>query len=147
MIEVDPFPTAVGGTFSPNGRWLAYASNQSGRYEIYVVSRNGSGERLKLSTLGGDEPVWSARGDELVYRHEQLWFRVAAPGPGRSEFGAPQFLFEGPFVQVLGRSHDLSPDGRHLLLLGPPEQTTNRLEVVTNWFSEMRQRSGEQDRR
>lgn len=145
-FTVDPFPTAVGGAFSPDGRWLGYTSSRSGRYEIYVVAADGSGERTKVSTLGGDEHAWSARGDELVYRNEQRWFAVAAPGPGRNEFGRPRLLFAGPYAQVPGRSYDLAPDGRVLLLLGPPEQTTNRLQVVTNWFSDIRRRTREQER-
>lgn len=145
-FTVDPFPTAVGGVFSPDGRWLGYTSSQSGRYEIYVVAADGSGERTKVSTLGGDEHAWSARGDELVYRNEQRWFAVATPGPRRNEFGRPRLLFEGPYAQVPGRSYDLALDGRVVLLLGPPEQTTNRLQVVTNWFSDIRRRTREQER-
>src|SRR5207247_7814812 len=58
-VPVDTFPTAWGPTFSPDGRWIAYTSNEVGHYEIYVVSRDLNGERQKVSLAGGEEPRWS----------------------------------------------------------------------------------------
>jgi len=138
QVQIDPFPTVWGGTFSKDGRWIAYTSNEAGRYEIYVVRRDLTGERQKISVAGGEEPRWSPRGDELVYRWGQDWFAVPVPPAPSTEFAVPRRILTGPFINVADRSHDLGPDGRQLLLLGPREETTTRLEVVTGWLDQVR---------
>jgi len=140
-VPVDTFPTAWGATFSRDGRWIAYTSNEAGHYEIYVVSRDLHGERQKVSLAGGEEPRWSPRGDELVYRWGQQWFAVSVPRVGKTEFGRPRLVLTGPFINVADRSHDVGPDGRHLVIMGPQEQTSGHLEVITNWLDEVRRLS------
>jgi serine/threonine-protein kinase len=137
-VAVDTFPGAWGGTFSKDGRWIAYTSNEAGRYEIYVVRRDLTGEREKVSLAGGEEPRWSPRGDQLIYRWGQDWFAVDVPRAPATEFGSARRVLSGPFINVADRSHDLAADGRHLLLLGPREETTTRLEVITGWMDKVR---------
>ncbi len=137
-VPVDPFPTAWGGTFSRDGRWIAYTSNEAGRYEVYVVRRDLQGERQKVSLAGGEEPRWSPRGDRLVYRWGQDWFAVPVPRAPATEFGRARRVLSGPFINVPDRSHDVGRDGRHLLVMGPREETTTRLEVITGWLDEVR---------
>jgi Tol biopolymer transport system component len=138
--HLDSFPTAWGAAYSPDQRWIAYTSNEAGRYDIYVTDAARRAVRRKVSLAAGEEPVWSRRGDELFYRWGQQWFVVAVPPPGSTTFGRPRAIFRGPYVNVLGRSHDIAPDGRHLLILGPGEQSTTRLNVITNWADAVRRK-------
>jgi serine/threonine protein kinase len=135
-------PRAAGGfffSFSPDGRWVALTSNASGQSEVYVAPLPSLAPREKISTAGGEEAIWSRRGDEIVYRSGRRWFSVKIALTGKLSYSRPQFLFEGPFNNVPGWSHALSLDGqRHLLIMGPPEQTATRVNIVTNWFSELR---------
>ena len=137
-VPVDTFRGAWGPTFSRDGRWIAYTSNEVGRYEIYVVSHDLRGERQKISLAGGEEPRWSPRGDELLYRWGQQWFAVRVPGANNMEFGRPRPVLTGPFINVPGRSHDVALDRRHLVVMGPREETIGHLEVVTSWVNEVR---------
>jgi serine/threonine-protein kinase len=137
-VPVDTFPTAWGPTFSRDGRWIAYTSNEAGHYDVYVVSRDLRGERQKISMGGGEEPRWSPRGDELVYRWGQQWFAVRVPARGGGDFGRARLVLTGRFINVADRSHDIGPDGRHLVILGPKEETSGHLEVVTNWLEQVR---------
>src|SRR5688572_27432409 len=140
-IALDSFPNAWGPTYSRDGRWIAYTSNESGQYEIYVTEANRRGERRKISRSGGEEPHWTRTGGELIYRWGQEWFSVAAPPPGSSAFAQARMIFRGPYVNVADRSHDISPDGRrHLVILGQLAETTTRLNVITNWLDDVRRK-------
>jgi Tol biopolymer transport system component len=140
---LDSYPNAWGPTYSRDGRWIAYTSNESGPYEIYAIDATRKGERLKISRAGGEEPRFTRRGDELVYRWGQDWFAVSVPGPGSSAFGPPRAIFRGPYVNVAERSHDVTSDSkRHLVILGPLEQTATHLNVVTNWVAEVARKVG-----
>ena len=131
---IDDFPTAWGAAISTNGRWIAYTSNESGQYEIWVVARDRLGERQKVSLNGGEEPVWSPSGEELFYRWGRQWYAVDVPQTGETEFGQAEVIFEGPYTNVPSRSHDIAPDGRrHLVILGPSGESTRHLNVITNW--------------
>ena len=142
-IGLDSFPGAWGPTYSRDGRWIAYTSNETGQYEIYAVDARRRGERRKVSRAGGEEPRFTRTGDELVYRWGQEWFVVSAPAAGSSVFGTPRVIFRGPFVNVTERSHDVAPNGRrHLVILGPLEQSTRHLNVVTNWLDDVVRKVG-----
>ena len=140
-VAVDTFAGAWGGTFSRDGRWIAYTSNEAGRYEIYVVPRDLNGERQKVSLAGGEEPRWSPRGDQLIYRWGQDWFALSVPRGAGGELGVARRVLSGPFINVSDRSYDVGPDGRLLLLRGPGEETTTRLEVITGWMDEVRRKA------
>ena len=133
-----PEPDAWGLQLRQGGEWVAYTarSEQVGEYVVFVARTRPPYEHWRASPRGGEEPVWSLDG-ALVYREGNRWMRVAvANAPGRSP-GAAQFLFSGPYLNVLGRSHDIAPDGRHLLIAGPSEVTTTSLTVVTNWVTRL----------
>jgi serine/threonine-protein kinase len=131
--------------FSNDGRWLAYASDQSGREEVYVRPYPGPGRVVQVSIGGGAEPLWSPSRDELYYRSID-GLRVMRV-PFRTEPGfaaqAPQLLFEGPFVTCCpwGRTYDITPDGERFLMIRDAENRTAPLEfeVVLNWFEELRE--------
>jgi hypothetical protein len=127
--------------FSPDTRWLAYIDTEdpSGQSEVYVTRVGDPAERFKISGAGGEEPVWTPDGTRVIYRNQQEWFGVdVSTASGKFRAAPPRLLFRGPFLQVPGMSHDVAADGRRqLVLLGPAAQTTNRLVVVTNWFTEV----------
>ena len=123
-------------SFSPDGRWLAYTAG--GESEVYAISADPPHERHKISLAGGEEALWSPRGDQIVYRNRQQWLAVDMSTRNGFRAGRPRVIFEGPYLNVPGWSHDISADGqRHLVLLGPQEQTGGRLIVATNWFAEL----------
>jgi eukaryotic-like serine/threonine-protein kinase len=126
-----------GAKFSPDGHWIACTSDASGQYEVYVRPFPGPGAQWQIST-GGEEPVWSRDGKEIVYRNGTNWMAVNVTTS--SEFSAtpPRLLFTGPYVNVPGPSYDVGPDGRFVLIEGPPEAPVTRLNVVLNWFDDLR---------
>jgi serine/threonine-protein kinase len=130
----------ISPAFSPDGRWLAYTDldDPGGESAVYATRIGHPAERLKISAAGGEEPVWAPDGRAVIYRDRQEWFAVDVSTIGALRAGRARVLFRGPFLQVPGSSHDISPDGRRqLVLLGPSAETADRLVVVTNWFAEV----------
>jgi hypothetical protein len=127
-------------SFSPDGRWIAYyVPDPPG---IYVSSTEKPEERYPISPTGGEEPRWSPRGDQIVYRNQKNWYVVDVTTRDGFHVKSHKILFSGPYLNVPGWSHAIAPDGRRqLLLLGPREETSNRLVAVTNWLSEVRRRA------
>ena len=131
--------------FSPDGRWMAYTSDQSGEEEVYVRPFPGPGGRWQISTEGGNSPRWSRDGSELFYRSENWVVAVSVSAEGESfRAGKPQRLFEGPYLSPGGVSEafEVTPDGQRFILLRPSEQEAGSYNDVTfifNWFEEIRQ--------
>jgi Tol biopolymer transport system component len=128
------------GDFSPDGRWVAYVSDESGRQEVYAASFPEPARRIRVSSEGGTQPRWSRDGKELFYvRSGEL---MAAGVESRREelvFGESQPLFSlSLFTQTdSGFDHitryDVAPDGRFLALLRAGEETPTPLVLVQNW--------------
>jgi Tol biopolymer transport system component/predicted Ser/Thr protein kinase len=140
-----PFNESV-PAFSPDGHWLAYISDESGRYEIYVQPYPGPGGKWQISTEGGTEPVWNRSGRELFYRSDNKMMAVdIATQPGFAA-GKPRMLFEGPYLPTgtTIQNYDVSPDGQRFLMLKADEQTSSsaptQIVVVQNWFEELKQK-------
>ena len=129
--------------FSPDGRWLAYISDESGHREIYVQPYPGPGGKWQISTEGGTEPVWNPNGRELFYRSGDKMMAVdIATQPGFA-VGKPRMLFEGPYVPATVTFYDVTPDGQRFLMLKPSEQAPaapTQINVVLNWFEELKQK-------
>lgn len=125
--------------FSPGGDWIAYASDESGRDEIYVRPWPGPGAPVQVSTDGGREPAWSRDGDELFYRRGDSMIAVAVRTTPVFSADRPATLFDGPFATeyVGARHYDVFPDGRFLMVQFEPEPDPVRIEVVLNWFDEL----------
>jgi hypothetical protein len=128
--------------FSPNGRWLVYVSNESGRREVYVQPFPGPSGKSKISTEGGDEPVWSRDGRELFYRSGDTMLAVAITTQPAFVAGLPRRLFDGHYEGTgTGTSgYDVSADGRRFLMIQPaePEQPVTQINVVLNWSEELK---------
>jgi len=124
---------------SPDGRWLAYVSDESGRYEVYVQSWPNGASRTLVSAHGGMGPIWSADGTELFYRNGEAMMVVPVEIGTRFATGTPELLFEGCFkLGVYGSlSYDVSADGRFLMIERSREAAVDRLHVVLNWFEEI----------
>ncbi len=132
---------------SPDGRWMAYASEESGRREIYVQAYPGPGGRWQVSSDGANEPLWSASGRELFYRSGDRMMAVEISTDGEFLAGKPRQLFEGPYVRAAGgyvrAQYDVSPDGQRFLMLKAVEQEAaplTQIHVVLNWSDELKRR-------
>jgi Tol biopolymer transport system component len=129
--------------FSPDGRWMVYESEESGRVEVYLQSYPElTRGRWKLSASGGSEPLWTRGGREVVYRERDGVMAVAV-NPDRREIGTPQTLFRGPYLyfadSTSGRSYDVSRDGERFLLMRElPERQRRRIIVTLNWLEELK---------
>jgi Tol biopolymer transport system component len=131
----------------PNGRALAYVSDETGRLEVYVQPYPSLGRRVRISTTGGTEPVWSRRGTELFYRSGRQYFSVPVSQAGETiTVGRPFLMFEGDYVVSSifpgVPSYDVSPDGQRFLAVARASDTPRieRLEVVLEWPRELERR-------
>ncbi len=123
--------------FSPDGRWLAYASNESGRFEIYVQPFPGPGQKWQVSTGGGAYPRWKRDGKEIFFLklpEKTLMAAEVKPGP-TFEVGEPKALFQTQVKWIdFGRQYDVSPDGSRFLINTLVAEGMNEpLTVVQNW--------------
>jgi hypothetical protein len=133
---------------SPDGRWIAYASQVSGRNEIYVERYPELGNRQQISAIGGDGvvwPVWSRDGRELFFGSQdgQRMFAVPVRSGATLVAGRSQVLFEPAMVSspAAQRPYDLAPDGRFIVIRPAQEETGGvapSLVLVPNWFEELK---------
>jgi eukaryotic-like serine/threonine-protein kinase len=128
-----------GPGFSPDGHWIAYTSEDSGRSEVYVRPYPGPGGKWQISTDGGEEPRWSQSG-ELFYRNATKWMAVRVHTSPLFSAEQPQVMFEGNYINVMGIEYDVAPDGKHLIMIqaNEPKSAPTELNVVTDWFNELR---------
>jgi Tol biopolymer transport system component len=129
--------------FSPDGRWLAYVSDESGRNDVYVQPFPGPGPKWLVSTDGGIDPVWSRDGRELFYRQgDQM---MAVPVAPNAEFlaGRPRQLFEIRFdAGDNGPNYDVSPDGKWFVMPRSNQGVVpGEIHLVLNWFAEVTSRT------
>jgi eukaryotic-like serine/threonine-protein kinase len=127
------------GRLSPDGKWLAYASDETGRSEIYAQSFPTPGGKVLISTNGGDQPRWRGDGKELYYLTlDRKLMSVEVTAGATFESGTPKVLFQTrtPAVGLLAfRNHyAVMPDGRKFLVVTVPEDmSTGPLVMVLNW--------------
>jgi eukaryotic-like serine/threonine-protein kinase len=134
-----------GAVFSPDGRWLAYQSDESGRDEVYVRPFPGSGGKWQISSEGGAEPVWARSGRELFYRNGDKMMAVVIETTPAFAAAKPTQLFEGHYEMGnynFLQNYDVSPDGKRFLMVKAGEQAASavQINVVLNWFEELKQK-------
>ena len=140
-------------TFSPDGRWLAYGSNESGRFEVYVQPWPGPGPREQVSLDGGESPAWNPNGRELFFltppvdgKRRMMVAQVSTSTSPRLSLGPPRPLFVFPFPElrlacVPVRCYSVAPDGLRFYGVrwqptAPPAPATS-IQLVLNWFAEL----------
>jgi serine/threonine protein kinase/Tol biopolymer transport system component len=121
---------------SPDGKRLAYVSNDTGRQEVYVTTFPVVGAKRRVSTDGGHSPVWAPSGRELFYRSDNKLMAVSVDTAPDLSIGTPRILFEANFgSEVLG--YDITPDGRRFVIIQGVEQTPPEIRVILNWPEEL----------
>jgi eukaryotic-like serine/threonine-protein kinase len=126
--------------FSPDGRFIAYQSNESGRQEIYVQSFPGPGGKWQVSTAGGVEPKWRADGKEILYRApDQNLMAVDVKMGDSFQAGVPKVLFPARVSPGIARNRYVAAgDGQRFLLVAPlKRESMTPTTVVLNWSAEM----------
>jgi len=131
--------------FSSDGRWIAYASNESGRFEVYVIPSSGNGGKWLVSNNGGQQPVWRRDGKEIFYltTDNSLMSVPVSLGAESVEVGVPQRLF--PLGNTIAGNnglispYDVTPDGKRFLVITFLDQAkAPPIILVTNWPAEVK---------
>ncbi|HXV62365.1 MAG TPA: protein kinase [Vicinamibacteria bacterium] len=130
---------------SPDGKSIAYVSDESGRDEVYVQRFPELGEKRPISTGGGTEPIWSRDGRRLFYRSDTHVMRVRVLADGTGDFAAAEPLFEDTFrrgeaFRHAPGSYDVMPDGRFVMLKRDPDTASSEVRIVVNWVEELEAR-------
>jgi len=136
-LATTPF-TEWAGRPSHDGKWLAYESNETGDFQVYVRPLAEGGARQQVSVDGGVEAVWSPDGTRLYYRHEDEFVAATLTTTPQLAVVKRETLFKGDYPVTTGHANfDVSPDGKHLLLLRPVSDSVHAI-VVHNWAGEFR---------
>ena len=137
---------AVSPTISPDSKWLAYASEENGPREVWVVPfPSGEGAKWQISTNGGFEPVWSPNGREIFYvtpQNEMMAIEMATAGG--FAIGKRRMLFrvDDYHRHFSHRAYDVTPDGQRFIMIRSGDAPRGELVVVDNWLTELAQRAG-----
>jgi hypothetical protein len=125
------------GRFSPDGRWLAYVSDETGEYQVYAAEYPEAGRKIPVSIDGGLSPIWSPDGTELFFRNGGKLMAAAITRESDLAFAPPVELFEGPYtLDLMGHQRwDVAPDGERFLMVESSEDF--RIVIVQNWFEEL----------
>ena len=121
-----------GTQFSPDGRWIAYTSNETGRFEIWIRSFPNGEVARQISSDGGMEPVWCPNG-ELFFSLGNRWMSTQVTTTAELRWNLPQLVFQVEHIDTAGRSYDISPDGKHLLVVRSVDAPPTHLDIVFNW--------------
>lgn len=124
------------GRFSPDGKWMAFVSDETGAYQVYVTAYPGPGPTVAVSTKGGLSPIWSANGRELFFRLGSKVMAAAMSSTASLGFNVPIELFDGPYTLDLKghQREDVAPDGRFLLVENSDDFP---IVIVQNWAAEL----------
>ncbi len=127
-----------GAVFSPDSRWIAYVSNESGRDEVYLQAFPGPSEKRQVSTDGGSEPLWARTGRELFYRDGRKLLAVPISTSPEFKVGRPRPLFEAAYDLGLPLGHtnyDVTADGQRFLMIQTrqPESASKHINVRQDW--------------
>jgi serine/threonine-protein kinase len=137
--------------FSPDGRWLAYCSPESGKPQVYVQAFPGPGAKTQISSDGGTDPVWKRNGGELFFRNGDSMMAVPVSTASGFTAGRPQELWKGNYSHGMSSScgppgvsssnYDVTADGQHFLMIKDDDQesaVSKQIVVVLGWADELR---------
>jgi Tol biopolymer transport system component len=132
------------GEFSPDGRWIAYDSDESGRSEIYLRAFPGPGGKWQVSTGGGARPEWSRDGRELFYFDGDKLMRVTVDGSRALAVGRPELLFPCNCFES-GRYYEVTQDDKHFLLIqnAQPVSPVTQINLVLGWGEDLQRQTRE----
>jgi serine/threonine-protein kinase len=127
---------------SPDGKWISYASDESGRFEVYIEPSTRGQVKYQVSNDGGSEAVWSPAGKELFYRTGDRLMAVPISTNAESPVGAPQPLFSGQYQQTDLPHYDVTADGQRFVMVKPTEDDPSHrtIRVIDGWFNELKRR-------
>jgi dipeptidyl aminopeptidase/acylaminoacyl peptidase len=128
-----------GARISPDGRWFAYNSDESGRIEVYVTSFPEPGRKWQVSAEGGYEPRWRADGQELFFLTPTAKMMVAAVDTSGAAFrvGEVEELFDAPRMPLSGADYDVTADGQRFLMNTVGDSAFEPITLVVNWTTEL----------
>jgi len=129
-----------GGQFSPDGRWIAYSSNESGQMEVYVRPFPAGDRKWMVSSGGGTQPRWTKQGAEIVFRNGNRMMAVGVSTNPEFTLGPPTLIFERQYafgVALTAANFDVSPDGQRFIMIKADEGSTG-LSLVLNWVEELK---------
>jgi dipeptidyl aminopeptidase/acylaminoacyl peptidase len=150
--KATPFDNTPGseqivGVFSPDGKWIAYSSNETGKFEIFVQPYPKTTAKYQITRDGGGHPRWSPDGKELFFQNNGNLYSVAIQRQPKLAWGDPVLLSIKGFYQqdVRPRHYDITPDGKQFVMVFPVEALTKtvdspQIQIVLNWFEELKQR-------
>jgi serine/threonine-protein kinase len=144
----------AGPQISPDGRWMAYTSNESGQPQIYVRTFPEVNEgKWQVSQGGGHSPLWSPDGRELFYRNDDATIAVSVEteptfGPGKAKILFQEEYYSNPLAGVPTTAWDISTDGKRFIMAKEPQFTDSesadeaprKINVIVNWFEELKER-------
>jgi Tol biopolymer transport system component len=148
LVALDPTPSAkpllrdrfnaTAPRVSPDGRWLAYVSDESGRNEVYAQAFPELGRKVQVSVAGGAEPVWHPRGGEIVYRStsSRTFMSVAVQARETLALSPPRVLVSDAGTARGTADHtqfDVAPDGRLLAVEEPAADARSEMRIVLGW--------------
>ena len=123
------------GVISPYGKWLAYESNETGKYEVFVQPFPAGGRKWQVSTEGGRWPRWSRDGRSLFYRNRNAMMSVSVQLESGS-VAKPKSLFEGSYELI----YEVAPDGRFMMMPIYQESAPTEMNLIVNWRDELGRR-------
>jgi serine/threonine-protein kinase len=128
-----------GAQFSPDGRWMAYVSDESGQMQVYVRPYPGPDRQVPVSTQGGTQPVWNRNGRELFYRNMNKMMVVDVTTSPGLVLSQPRQLFDQryAFLMRTQTNYDVSADGQRFVMV-KDESGSGRLNVVQNWLEDLK---------
>ena len=131
-----------GGTFSPDGKWIAYMSIESGQTNVFAAPFPGPGERVAISTAGGRSPKWRGDGKEIFYLADDgKMMAVPIRTAATIEAGVPVPLFEARAKSQPGWAYDVTPDGQKFIVVSRvSEREVPPFAVIVNWMSGLKAR-------
>jgi eukaryotic-like serine/threonine-protein kinase len=140
--------------FSPDGHWLAYCSNESGKPQVYIQAFPGPGAKIQISSDGGTDPVWKRSGGELYYRNGDSMMAVTVSTASTFTASRPQELWKGHYSHGMSSScgapgatssnYDVTADGKRFLMIKDDDMDRARsrqMIVVQGWAEELRRLS------
>jgi eukaryotic-like serine/threonine-protein kinase len=135
-----PQTRIIQARLSPDGRWLAYSSTESGREEVYVTHFPSGAGKWQVSQTGGTFPSWRGDSKEIYYFGFDAFLHSATVNTKSDEFelGPVLGLFQGGYISAVGNAYDVSPDGQHFIFATNSDSVPTPLVLVTNWSAELK---------